>query len=112
MSWFGRKSDPKPEPPVTCPICQCTLASDSERRDHWTSHVERIPEGHGDATGQYTWACECGHAQMKWPKSYKAAAFLEYHLHRVHGIESADGPTMDMAVGSDPNYAHFKQRLS
>lgn len=72
---------------VLCPICNADLGKQGSNLDHWeTQHVTEIPEGQGDASGQYTWVCSCGPANMKWPKTYGAAAGLGLHMQERHGI--------------------------
>jgi hypothetical protein len=80
MSLFAKK------PKMTnCPICRDQFES-SGKLEHWESHVSQIPEGHGEATGQYTWECSCGPAGMKWPKVFGASAGLAMHMMERHGI--------------------------
>jgi hypothetical protein len=72
--------------PTHCPICTAEL----DKRDHWRhwdTHVQQIPEGEGDASGQYTWRCVCGPAGMKWPKAGGASAGLALHMQQRHSIE-------------------------
>ena len=39
----------------TCPICGVEIEGGGmDNVPHWKSHVQQIPPGNGDATGQYT----------------------------------------------------------
>lgn len=78
MGLFGKRV-------TLCPICDSELPKDG-RMMHWEGHVTEIPEGQGDASGQYTWQCACGPANMKWPKSSGAAAGLGLHMQERHAI--------------------------
>lgn len=80
MGLFGKKTKL-----VTCPICAEEFDPQRDGQ-HWSSHVEQIPPGQGDASGQYTWACACGPSGMKWPNDFSAAMALAIHMYRVHGI--------------------------
>jgi hypothetical protein len=53
---------------------------------HWESHVQIIGPGQGDATGQFTWRCSCGPANMKWPHTGGAGAGLGLHMSERHGL--------------------------
>ena len=74
--------------PVLCPICNADLPNLSWNGNgsHWVTHVTQIPEGEGDASGQYTWTCVCGPANMKWPKTSGASSGLSLHMRDRHGF--------------------------
>lgn len=78
MGLFSKKA-------VACPICQAELQTKGNF-GHWEVHVTQIPEGEGDASGQYTWQCVCGPADMKWPKPGGASSGLALHMQQRHGI--------------------------
>jgi hypothetical protein len=78
MGLFGRRL-------ITCPICNAGVEAKGIR-GHWDSHVQQIPPGHGDASGQYTWECVCGPADMKWPRDMGAKAGLVLHMRQRHNI--------------------------
>ena len=59
MALFNKKPAP-PAQPVTCPVCGESFAPGSDLAMHWLNHVELIPPGHGEASGQFTWSCSCG----------------------------------------------------
>ena len=76
------------------------------------AHIEQIPAGSGEASGQHTWTCECGHCRMKWPG--RGAAFImsmQYHFQRAHGL-----PLIEEFLASEldrqPNYRHLRGRLA
>ena len=72
---------------ITCPICSSEIEqSTGAQLGHWESHVWQIPEGQGDASGQYSWDCVCGPAGLKWPKPDHAAAGLAVHMMERHGV--------------------------
>lgn len=71
--------------PLPCPICSIDLLQ-VRKMEHWESHVTVIPEGQGEASGQFTWRCWCGPANMKRPKSGNAAAGLALHMNERHYI--------------------------
>jgi hypothetical protein len=70
---------------TVCPICDSEI-SKAGNMSHWESHVTQIPEGEGDASGQFTWQCSCGPAGMKWPKTGGAMSGLALHMQQRHGI--------------------------
>ncbi len=83
MPLFGKKRV------QTCPICQAELDGKAGAMDltsHWQEHVEVIPPGQGDASGQFTWKCTCGPAGMKWENDFAAAAGLCMHMTERHGF--------------------------
>ena len=71
--------------PLPCPICGADLNA-TNKVEHWETHVRVIPEGQGDASGQFTWVCKCGPAGYKWPKSSGASAGLALHMSERHSI--------------------------
>lgn len=79
MGWFSKKT-------TTCPICQAAIEKGGTR-GHWQAHVEQIPPGQGDASGQYTWNRRCGPAGLKWPTDGAASSGLTLHMWQRHGIE-------------------------
>jgi hypothetical protein len=91
MGLFGKKVEM-----VTCPICgqEFNGRESGTKSAHWESHVQKIPPGQGEASGQYTWECSCGPCGMKWPKSWSAATALAIHMNRRHDI-SIDSPLDD-----------------
>ncbi len=80
MPLFKRK-----EQAQTCPICSGVFTA-SEGPAHWSGHVYEIPEGQGDATGQFTWECACGPSGMKWPNDFSAITAMAIHMYRQHSI--------------------------
>jgi hypothetical protein len=78
MGLFGKKM-------IICPICEEGMEKTAVN-EHWMTHVRQIPEGQGEASGQYTWECVCGPSGMKWPKDFGAMAGLALHMHERHGI--------------------------
>lgn len=86
MGLFSKKSKL-----VVCPICSAEF--DPKDGMHQMSHVRQIPEGEGDASGQYTFECSCGPAGMKWPNDFSASSALAIHWYRVHDIPLA--PPLD-----------------
>jgi hypothetical protein len=86
MGLFGKKKQR-----YTCPICGADLEGGGlDNVPHWKSHVQQIPPGYGDASGQYTWECVCGPAGLKWPREFGAAAGLGEHMEQRHGIPLLD----------------------
>lgn len=79
MALFGQRR-------TSCPICDEGLLK-NETRSHWHQHITQIPQGHGDASGQYTWNCVCGPSGLKWPKESGAWAGLMLHMQQRHGIQ-------------------------
>lgn len=74
---------------AACPICESELEAGAQmgtKLAHFNSHVQQIPPGNGEASGQYTWVCACGPAGMKWPHDAGAAAGLALHLQQRHGF--------------------------
>ena len=106
-----RKRPAEPLPPIVCPLCGTELSERNDKTSHWESHLDQIGPGQGDATGQYTWTCECGHCQMKWPGRGAAVQALQYHLHRAHGLPVADESVL-MVYDRMPNGRHLRSRLS
>lgn len=84
MGFFGKRTKM-----ISCPICRNEFESTSTgaRLNHWEQHVRPIPEGQGEASGQYTWECACGPSGMKWPRIGDAAAGMALHMNNRHGIE-------------------------
>lgn len=82
MGLFGKKVAKT----VSCPICEEGLPLRVGHFAHWETHVTVIPEGQGDASGQFTWRCRCGPANMKWPRVEGAAAGLALHMNQRHSI--------------------------
>jgi hypothetical protein len=81
MGLFGKKQL------STCPICGTGMEEGvSNTMAHCASHVLQIPPGYGDLSGQWTWECVCGPADMIWPHDIGAAAGLALHLQQRHGI--------------------------
>jgi len=76
----------KPKAARPCPICGDDLNQVDNKYSHWHSHVTEIPQGQGDASGQFTFNCSCGPAGMKWPKPGGATAGLAMHMEQRHGI--------------------------
>ena len=91
---------------VACPICSTFFDAENEGRSHCLSHVEQIPPGHGDASGQYTWACVCGPSRMKWPNDLSAASALAIHWYGRHGI------TPESPLDDDTFVAQMEQQLN
>jgi hypothetical protein len=106
------KKKPKEFPPVTCPVCSTTVTGLDEQESHWLSHVSRIPDGQGDASGQYSWTCGCGHCRMKWPGNMTAALALKYHLHRAHSVPLSIMDYELLAWDREPSARHLRSRLS
>jgi hypothetical protein len=82
MGLFSKKQ-------IICPICQQNIVK-VDRFEHWLTHVRQIPPGQGDASGQYTWECVCGPAELKWPRASGAAAGLGLHMEERHAIPLLD----------------------
>jgi hypothetical protein len=78
MGLFGKKQ-------IICPICHAGVEK-GDPTHHWESHIQQIPPGYGDASGQYTWECACGPAGLKWPREGGAYGGLMMHLNERHGI--------------------------
>ena len=84
MGLFSSKARTRP-----CPICSAALDDKTSALNlsgHWMAHVEQIPPGQGDASGQYTWRCACGPAGMKWDRDFAAQAALALHMTERHGF--------------------------
>ncbi len=71
---------------ITCPICDEGLPKNENKFGHWESHCCEFPPGEGDASGQFTWECNCGPSGMKWPHVGGAAARMALHMQQRHGI--------------------------
>lgn len=72
---------------ISCPICHGEVEKGKfEQKNHWLTHVTVIPDGQGDASGQYTWTCICGPAGLKWKTDEAAAAGMIMHMEQRHGI--------------------------
>lgn len=110
MALFNKKPAP-PAQPVTCPVCGESFAPGSDLAMHWLNHVELIPPGHGEASGQFTWSCSCGPSGMKWPGRGGAAIALQYHVARAHGVPSMEEFLLATADGQ-ANMRHLRNRLS
>jgi len=68
-----------------CPVCSHDFEGD--RQVHWETHLDLIPPGFGEASGQFTWECpKCGPANMKWPTTGGASAGMAVHMSERHGI--------------------------
>lgn len=80
MGLFSNKSKM-----ISCPICNASF-DQSLRSSHWEIHITKIPEGQGEASGQYTWECACGPSGMKWERDGAAKSGLMLHMRDRHSI--------------------------
>jgi hypothetical protein len=110
MSIFKRRTETAPAP-IVCVICSRTLAGPGATQSHWMSHLQQIPPGQGDASGQYTWNCACGSSEMKWPGTAAAALAMDYHMHRAHGVPGGDQGVLG-ALDRMPAMRHLSKQLS
>ena len=109
MGWFSK---PKAPTSVDCPMCQTPMIGASGRSAHLEEHLSVIPEGLGDASGQFTWNCTCGPALMKWPGRSAASDALEYHLIYAHGLpEDNFSNGLLSAFDGNSNYRHMRGPL-
>ncbi|MDZ7733889.1 MAG: hypothetical protein U5R31_13235 [Acidimicrobiia bacterium] len=82
-----------------CPICDRQFDPLKDKGTHRQEHVRQIPEGEGEASGQFTWECACGPSGMKWTNDFSASTALGIHWHRSRHPARAAARQLQLPVG-------------